>query len=98
MDMIGKVRRMKLRDKLSNSTIAKLTGLSRNTVKKWLKAPGNKAPKYSRESAECKLTAFEETLEQALTADAHRPKHGRARPKHCLRKSRRRVTGAATAQ
>lgn len=33
MAMIGKVRRMKLRDKLSNSTIAKLTGLSRNTVK-----------------------------------------------------------------
>ena len=77
MDMIGKVRRMKLRDKLSNSTIAKLTGLSRNTVKKWLKAPGNIAPKYSRESSEGKLTAFEETLEQALTVDAHRPKHGR---------------------
>ena len=77
MDMIGKVRRMKLRDKFSNSAIAKLTGLSRNTVKKWLKAPGNKAPKYSRESSEGKLTAFEETLEQALTADSHRPKHGR---------------------
>ncbi|MDH6186548.1 helix-turn-helix domain-containing protein [Polaromonas sp. CG_23.6] len=45
MDMIGKVRRMKLRDKFSNSAIAKLTGLSRNTVKKWLKAPSSKAPK-----------------------------------------------------
>jgi len=77
MDMLGKVRRMKLRDKYSTSAIAKLTGLSRNTVKKWLKAPGSKAPKYSRESSEGKLSAFEETLEQALTADAHRPKHGR---------------------
>ena len=77
MDMIGKVRRMKLRDELSNSAIAKLTGLSRNTVKKWLKAPGDTAPKYSRESAEGKLTAFEATLEQALTADSHRAKHGR---------------------
>ncbi|CAM3878937.1 hypothetical protein POHY109586_24325 [Polaromonas hydrogenivorans] len=38
MDMLGKVRRMKLRDKFSTSAIAKLTGLSRNTVKKWLKA------------------------------------------------------------
>lgn len=38
MEMIGKVRRMKLRDQLSNSEIAKRTGLSRNTVKKWLKA------------------------------------------------------------
>ena len=39
MDMIGKIRRMSLRDKLSNSAIAKGTGLSRNTVKKWLKQP-----------------------------------------------------------
>jgi len=77
MDMLGKVRRMKLRDKFSTSAIAKLTGLSRNTVKKWLKAPSTKAPKYSRESSEGKLSAFEATLEQALTADAHRPKHGR---------------------
>ena len=77
MDMIGKVRRMKLRDQLSLSEIAKRTGLARNTVKKWLKAPGNTAPKYSRESAEGKLTAFEATLEQALTADSHRAKHGR---------------------
>ncbi len=38
MEMIGKVRRMKLRDKLSHSAIAKVTGLSRTTVKKWLNA------------------------------------------------------------
>ena len=48
MDVIGKVRRMKLRDKLSNSEIAKLTGLARNTVKKWLKAPGDEIPRYQR--------------------------------------------------
>lgn len=77
MEMIGKVRRVKLRDKLSNTAIAKLTGLSRNTVKKWLKAPGNVVPKYSRESPAGKLTAFEATLEQALMADSHRPKHAR---------------------
>ena len=77
MDMIGKVRRMKLRDKLSNSAIAKLTGLSRNTVKKWLKAAGDVAPKYRRTSPDGKLSAFKATLETALTADAHRPKHGR---------------------
>lgn len=44
--MIGKVRRMKLRDQLSNSEIAKRTGLSRNTVKQWLKAPGDVIPRY----------------------------------------------------
>jgi transposase len=77
MEMIGKVRRMKLRDKLSNSEIAKRTGLSRNTVKKWLRAPGDLAPRYQRESSDGKLTPFVATLEQALKADSHRPKHAR---------------------
>jgi len=77
MDMIGKVRRMKLRDQLSLSEIAKRTGLSRNTVKKWLKAPVEAVPKYERGKQEGKLTAFEPTLQQALTTDSHRPKHSR---------------------
>ncbi|WP_208856803.1 helix-turn-helix domain-containing protein, partial [Acidovorax radicis] len=77
MDMIGKVRRMRLRDQLSLSEIAKRTGLSRNTVKKWLKAPGDVAPKYERVKLDGKLTAFEPILHQALTTDSHRPKHGR---------------------
>jgi transcriptional regulator with XRE-family HTH domain len=46
MDLIGKVRRMKLRDGLTNSAIARRTGLSRNTGKKWLKAEGDVEPKY----------------------------------------------------
>src|SRR5574343_1830311 len=77
MEMIGKVRRMKLRDQLSNSEIAKRTGLSRNTVKKWLKAPGDEVPKYRREKGQTKLSEYEATLVQALRADAHRPKHAR---------------------
>lgn len=74
MDMIGKVRRMKLRDQLSLSEISKRTGLARNTVKKWLKAPGDEPPKYERRAVERKLAAFEGTLHQALAADVHRPK------------------------
>lgn len=77
MDMIGKVRRMKLRDQLSLSEISKRTGLARNTVKKWLKAPGDEPPKYERRAVERKLAAFEGTLHQALAADAHRPKQSR---------------------
>jgi transposase len=77
MDVIGKVRRLKLRDKLSTSAIARATGLSRNTVKKWLKAPGDIAPKYVREAPEGKLTAFKLVLDQALKTDMHRPKKGR---------------------
>lgn len=77
MDMIGKVRRMRLRDQLSLSEIAKRTGLSRNTVKKWLRAPSDVVPKYERVKLDGKLTAFEPALHQALTTDSHRPKQAR---------------------
>ena len=50
MAMIGKVRRMKLREQLSNSEMAKRTGLSCNTVKKWLKAACDQAPKHKNQS------------------------------------------------
>jgi len=39
MEMLGKVRRMHDLDGLSRSEIARRTGLSRTTVKKWLRAP-----------------------------------------------------------
>jgi len=68
---------MKLRNKLSNSEIEKLTGLARNTVKKWLKAPGDEVPRYRRGEVEGKLTAYKATLHQALKADSHGPKHAR---------------------
>lgn len=77
MDMIGKIRRLHARDKLSEREIARRTGLSRNTVSKWLRAPVQEAPKYRREPRPNKLSAFEEALKQALTADARRPKHER---------------------
>ena len=77
MDMIGKIRRLHARDKLSEREIARRTGLSRNTVSKWLRAPVKDAPKYRREPRPNKLSAFEEVLKQALTADARRPKHER---------------------
>jgi len=39
MEMLGRIRRMHLRDKLSLHEIAKRTGLSRNTVRSWLRTP-----------------------------------------------------------
>ncbi|MGB3071298.1 MULTISPECIES: IS21 family transposase [Comamonadaceae] len=77
MDMIGKVKRMHFRDHFSFSEIARRTGLSRNTVKRWVKAPVGVQPRYRREAVGGKLTAFHSVLEQALTADARRPKHER---------------------
>lgn len=51
--------------------------MSRNTVAKWLRAQGNKESKYRRRTRANKLSAFEETLRQALAVDARRPKRQR---------------------
>ena len=77
MDMIGRIRRLHVRDKLSEREIARMTGLSRTTVSKWLHAPATALPRYRREPRPNKLSAFEATLKQALTADARRPKQER---------------------
>jgi hypothetical protein len=77
MDMLGKVRRMKMRDKLAISEISKLKGLARNTVKRWLKAQGDISLKYLRRSDATKLSAYDATLVIALKADTHRHKDGR---------------------
>jgi len=77
MEMFGKVRRMFYRDSLSRSEIARRTGLSRTTVKKWLKVPVGTEPKYCRASKSGKLGSFKETLIQALQEDARRPRRER---------------------
>jgi len=45
MAMMGKIRSMHFRQGKSISEIARLTSLSRNTIKKWLKAPVDSFPK-----------------------------------------------------
>ena len=75
MELLGKIRRMHVRDKMSERAIAKCTGLSRNTVHKWLEIPEEvQAPRYVRAEKFGKLTALAAELEQALKADAHRHK------------------------
>src|SRR3954463_10048141 len=77
MDMVGKIRRLHSRGKKSEREIARLTGLSRNTVAKWLKDPTGTPPKYRRTAMPGKLAPFAEAVEQALQADAHRPRKDR---------------------
>ncbi len=78
MAMIGKVRRMFHRQKKSVREISRITSLSRNTISKWLEAPLDGEPKSRpRPPKPGKLTAYHETLKQALKADAHRPKKER---------------------
>ena len=84
MEMLGKVRRMHYRDGLSRSEIARRTGLSRTTVKKWLRAAQAVEPRYRRSQAPGKLTPFENLLLRALEADARRPKRERRTAKALL--------------
>ena len=83
MEILGKIRRMYLRDKLSLHEIAKQTGLARNTIRTWLRGAEKAAPpRYRRSEKAGKLTAFHATLKQALKADAHRIKRDRRTAKH----------------
>jgi transposase len=78
MEMIGKIRRMYFRDKMSLHEITKRTSLSRNTVRKWLRSTDEVAlPTYQRSQMPGKLTAFHEALEQALKVDSLRHKQNR---------------------
>jgi transposase len=77
MALMGKIRAMRLREGKSISEISRLTSLSRNTIKKWLKVPQGTQPKYRRPEVPTKLTPFIEALTQALQADGHRPRHER---------------------
>jgi transposase len=78
MEMLGRIRRMHLRDKVSLHEIAKRTGLSRNTVRGWLRTLQQvQVPTYNRTAGFSKLNGFVAELEQALKADALRAKRDR---------------------
>ena len=77
MAMYAKVRRMKLRDGLSISEIARRTSLSRNTIKAWLKEPVKAEMAYRRKVAPRKIDAYTAWLTKALEADARRPRKQR---------------------
>ena len=78
MEMLGKVKRLYSRDKKSRHEIAKTTGLSRNTIRKWVRGTDEvDKPTYRRKETANKLTAFHQALELALKADSHRTKQNR---------------------
>ena len=77
MAMIGKILRMHRRDKKSVREIVRATSLARNTVRKYLRIGSAEVPKYRRPAVPTKLTPFVEAVQQALLADARRPKKER---------------------
>ncbi len=65
--------RLHLRDGLSIREVSRRTGLSRNTVRQWLRQEGVTEPKYPQRERPGVVDAWAEQLEAALRADAHRP-------------------------
>jgi transposase len=76
MAMYAKVRRMKFRDGLSISEIARRTSLSRNTIKTWLKEPVRSEMRTAARRPK-KLDEFVRVAAQALETDARRPRKER---------------------
>lgn len=77
MAMYAKVRRMRLRDGLSISAIARRTTLARNTIKGWLQGPVRGEMRYRRAAGPKKIGPYEARLREALATDARRPRRER---------------------
>ncbi len=76
MEMIGKIRRMHFRQNKSVREIARSMGLSRNTVRTWLRQPGDVVPQYVARLRQPsrKLAPYVAWLKQAVAINARRPK------------------------
>ena len=77
MKELGRVRRLFYRDGESLSEISRKTGLSRNTIKRWLKTVEGTEPSYRRLRHDTKIAPYAAQLIKALETDAHRPKRDR---------------------
>jgi transposase len=71
VDLLSVIRRWHGRDRLSIREIAKRTGLSRNTIRKYL-ANGEVTPQYPARKSASKLDPYAEVLGSWLTREAKR--------------------------
>lgn len=77
MGMLAKIRRMHLRDGMSLREVSKRTGLSRNTVRSWMRRPQVVEPMYPPRKAVSKLDGWTEVLLTWLRTDSHRARRER---------------------
>jgi transposase len=75
--MLAKIRRMHFRDHLPLREIARQTGLSRNTIRQWLRKKDVVEPQYKKRDAKSVVDPWAEQLAQWLSTDRHRPKRDR---------------------
>lgn len=76
MAFLSVIRRWALRDKISIREIARRTGLSRNTIRKYLRA-GDVTPQFSIPDRPSKLDPFAEKLSGWLLREARKPRKQR---------------------
>ena len=77
MGLLAKIRRMHFRDGVSLREIVRQTGLSRNTLRSWLRRPEVTEPKYPVRQTPGVIDPWADTLRQWLSTDAHRTKRER---------------------
>lgn len=77
MGMLAKIRRMYFRDKVPLREIARQTGLSRNTLRQWLRQSEMREPAYPVRTSASLLDPYKEQLVSWLRTDSHRPKRDR---------------------
>jgi transposase len=78
MKQLGKIRRMFYREGMSISEIARRSFMSRNTIKRWLRAPDGAEPKYDRRPIiDTKIAPYAERLQRMLEQDVRRIKRER---------------------
>lgn len=77
MGMLAKIRRLYFRDGLPLREIARQTGLSRNTLRRWLRQVDMREPRYPKRVGKSLLDPWAEQLADWLNTDSHRPKRDR---------------------
>ena len=77
MGMLAKIRRMHIRERLSVREIARRTGLSRNTIRSWLRQAEVVEPKYPKRETISVVDPWADRLCAWLISDSHRAKRER---------------------
>ena len=76
MGFLSIIRRWALRDKMPIREISRRTGLSRNTIRKYLRA-GTVEPKFQTPARPIKVDPYADRLSAWLLANAHKPRKDR---------------------
>lgn len=82
MGMLAKIRRLHLREGLPLREVSRRTGLSRNTIRRWLRSGAASEPRYPERARRSVLDPFAEQLKEWLVADRGRPKRDRRTAKY----------------